>query len=185
VPQSSDHIEQLREGGTAEGVHCDDRRVSAPSTYVSPTMPCPATWEIPEPVRSMHEIRYRRFREELNELADRLSAKEVVSPAVARDQIIRVLAVVAMLLSQHHVNKWGQCKLCPPPRWNWKVWRRRPSCTVYRTVSFVMGQNLDEVWWQLLESVGKESNLLEVREWIKDRALDNTCAVCGERLGDD
>ena len=137
---------------------------------------------MPKPVTSMHEIQYWRFREELNELADRLSAKEVVSPAVTRDQIVRVLAVVAILLGQHHVNKRGQCKLCWP-RWKWKFWRRRPSCTVFRTVRFAMEQNLDEVWWQLLESMGKESNLTDVREWIKDRALDKTCAVCGGRFG--
>lgn len=43
-----------------------------------------------------------------------------------------------------------------------------------------MGQGLDEVWCRLFESLGKEWSLADVREWLKVRALDTTCAVCGE-----
>ena len=45
---------------------------------------------------------------------------------------------------------------------------------------------MDEVWWRLFASVGKEWSLVEVREWLKGRALDGkTCAVCGETVSDD
>ena len=43
-----------------------------------------------------------------------------------------------------------------------------------------MGQGLDEVWWRLFESVGKEWSLVEVREWLKGRAPGAACVVCGE-----
>jgi hypothetical protein len=132
-----------------------------------------------ERARSLQETRYRRFREELKEFVDRLSAKEAVVPAVTRGQIVQVLAVIAILLHQHHVNKRGRCKFCVRSGWKWKFWSRRPLCTVYRTASFVMSRELDEVWWQLFDSVGKEWNLVEVREWMKSRALDTTCVVCG------
>lgn len=136
--------------------------------------------ESPEPVRSAPEVWYRLFREQLGELTDRLSGKKSVSPAVTEDQIVQLLAVVAILLRQHHVNKRGQCQFCRSSRWKWRPWRRRPSCAVYRAASFVMGQGLDEVWWRLFESLGKELSLAEVREWLQGRALNTTCAVCGE-----
>lgn len=132
------------------------------------------------PVKSVQETWYRLFREQLEELADRLSDKKAVSPAVTEDHIVQLLAVAAILLRQHRVNKRGQCKFCGWARWKWRPWNRRPPCTVYRTASFVMGQELDKVWWRLFESLGKEWSLVEVREWLKDRALDTACVVCGE-----
>lgn len=112
---------------------------------------------------------YLLLRDELEEVTDRLSGKKVVPPAVTEDQIVHLLAVVAILLRQHQVNKWGQCQFCGSSRWKWRFWSRRPSCTVYRTASFVMGQGLDKVWWRLFESLGKECSLVEVQEWLKDR----------------
>lgn len=137
--------------------------------------------ESSEPVSDVQETSYRLFREELEKLADRLSGKKAVSSAVTEDHIVRLLAVVAILLRQHQVNKRGHCQSCGWMRWKWRPWHRRPPCTVYRTVSFVMVQGLDEVWWRLFESMGKEWSLVEVREWLKGRELDTTaCAVCGE-----
>lgn len=129
---------------------------------------------------------YRIFRGELEKLADRFSGEKAVSPAVTEDQIVQLLAVAAILLRQHQVNKRGQCRFCGWVSWKWRPWSRRPPCTVYRTVSFVMGQGLDEVWWRLFESLGKEWSLMEVRAWLKERALDRaTCVVCGEAGSND
>lgn len=38
---------------------------------------------------------------------------------------------------------------------------------MYRALDFVFSQPLDVVWWRLLDSVGRELSLEEVREWIK------------------
>ncbi len=141
--------------------------------------------ESSEPVSSVQETWHRLFREELEKLVGGLSEKKSVSPAVTEDQIVRLLAMVAILLRQHQVNKRGNCQSCGWMRWKWRPWNRRPPCTVYRTVSFVMGQGSDEVWWRLFESVGKEWSLVEVREWLKAKALDTTCAVCGETASGD
>lgn len=134
---------------------------------------------------SVRKSGYWLFREELKELADRLSGKKVISPTVTEDQVVQLLAVVAILLGQHHVNKRGQCKSCRSSRWKWRFWNRRSPCSVYRTVSFVMGQGRDEVWWRLFESLGKRWSLVEVREWLKSRAPDTAWVVYGETASDD
>lgn len=133
-----------------------------------------------EQVRSVHETRYRQLQAELKEFTDQLSGAKAVSPAKTRNQIVQALAVVAILLRQHQINKRGQCKFCARPRWRWRFWSRRPSCTVYRTASFVMNQELEEAWRQLFDSMGKECNLVQVRRWLNERTLDSTCALCGE-----
>lgn len=140
--------------------------------------------ESSEPVSSVQETWHRLFREELAELADRLSGKKSISPALTEDQIVKLLAVVAILLRQHQINKRGHCKSCGWTRWKWRPWSRRPPCTVYRAVSFVIGQGMDEVWWRLFDSVGKEWSLVEVREWLQGRAPDTACAVCGKTASD-
>lgn len=137
----------------------------------------------PEPVSSVHQVRHRQLREELKELADQLSGEKVVSPVQTGNQIVQALALAAILLRQHQVNDRGQCKFCTWPRWKWKFWSRRPLCTVYRTAGFVMSQELDEVWWQLLDSLGKECDLVEIRGWIKEKKLDSSCTVCGQHIG--
>lgn len=136
----------------------------------------------PEHVSSVYETRYRQLQAELKELADQLSGAKAVSPAKTGNQIVQALAVVAILLRQHKINKRGQCKFCARPRWKWRFWSRRPPCTVYRTASFVMNQELDEVWRQLFDSMGKECNLVQVRRWLNERTLDSTCALCGEHI---
>ncbi|MGH3873474.1 MAG: hypothetical protein ACRDSR_18515 [Pseudonocardiaceae bacterium] len=122
----------------------------------------------PEPESGVPEKWHRLFQEQLAELADRLSNKEALSP-IPEDQIVQLLAMVAILLRQHHVDKRGRCQSCGLARWKRRPWSRRPPCTVYRAASFVMGQGLDEVWWRLFESVGKEWSLAEVREWLEHR----------------
>lgn len=128
--------------------------------------------ESPRPKSSAQKTWYQLFREELEELTNRLSGKKTASPAVTEDQIVQLLAVTAILLRQHRVNARGQCQFCRWAGWKWRPWNRRPLCTVYRTASFVMSHGLDEVWWRLFESLGTEWSLVEVREWLKDRALD-------------
>lgn len=136
----------------------------------------------PESASSVHEMRYQQLRVELKEITDQLSGEKEISPAETRNQIVQTLTMISILLRQHQINKHGHCKFCSRPRWKWKFWSRRAPCTVYRTASFVMRQELNEAWWQLFDSVGKECNLIEVREWLTRRALDSTCAVCGQDI---
>ncbi len=44
---------------------------------------------------------------------------------------------------------------------------------MYRTLVFAMSRGLDEVWWQLLESLGDETSLVEVREWLAHTQPDD------------
>ncbi len=94
------------------------------------------------------QTRHRLLREQLDELADQLRSKQQVAPAVLEEQAVRLLAGVVMLLKTHQLNKRGQCRFCAAPR-RWRFWQRRPQCTVYRSLDFVMRQSLDAVWWQL------------------------------------
>lgn len=130
-------------------------------------------------MNSLWETRYRLLREQLAGLTDRLST-DSSAPAIA----VRLLAVSALLLRQHQVNKRGQCRFCGWSRWKWRFWRRRPQCTVYRTLVFALSRGLDEVWWQLLESVGYELTLVDVREWLahaqpQDGGQDEDTVVFG------
>lgn len=118
---------------------------------------------------SLWETRYRLLREQLASVADRLSSPDTAAPAVA----VRLLAVSALLLRQHRVNRRGQCTFCGWSKRRWRFWRRRPQCTVYRTLVFAMSRGLDEVWWQLLESLGDETSLVEVREWLAHTQPDD------------
>lgn len=119
-------------------------------------------------VSNVWTTRYRLLREQLEELADRLSAAEPIEPAVAEQQTVRLLTAAAMLLRQHDVNERGQCKFCGGTRWTWRLWRRRRQCTVYLALGFAMSQGLDVVWWQLFESLGRKPSLVEVREWVEE-----------------
>jgi hypothetical protein len=144
-----------------------------------------STWrrKSSEPEKNAQEVQYERFLQVLNELADRLSVKQILSPEATNDHIVQVIAVVAILIHQHQVDKRGQCRLCVRPGW-WKFWSRRPLCRVYRTTSFIMSQGLDTAWWQLFDRAGKSWNLGEVREWMKSRQLDRICVVCGGLSGE-
>ncbi|MGH3814795.1 MAG: hypothetical protein ACRDUV_20510 [Pseudonocardiaceae bacterium] len=113
--------------------------------------------------------RHRLLREQLEQLADRLSGVEPLAPAIVEEKTVRLLAAPAMLLRQHNVNKRGQCKFCGWTRWRWRFWHRRPQCTVYEAVGFVTSQSLDVVWWQLFEAVGRETSLEQVQRWMEER----------------
>jgi hypothetical protein len=106
-------------------------------------------------VSNVWETRNRLLWEHLEQLTERLRGKEPIEPAEIREQTVRLLAGVVMLLRQHHVNKRGQCKYCGWTRWAWRFWRRRPQCTVYRSVDFAMRQPLRWVRWQLSHSTAR------------------------------
>lgn len=65
---------------------------------------------------------------------------------------MRLLACMVMLLQQHDVNEHGQCQVCSVPG-NWRFWRRKSRCTVYRCLGFAMRQPLDFVrgWTDIAE----------------------------------
>ncbi|MGH3801395.1 MAG: hypothetical protein ACRDTD_14910 [Pseudonocardiaceae bacterium] len=89
--------------------------------------------------------------EHLEKVAGQLRSKEPIAPAELEEQLARLLTGVVILLRQHRVNKRGQCEYCRWTRWTWRVWHRRPQCTVYRSLDFAMKQPLDAVWQRLLE----------------------------------
>lgn len=97
------------------------------------------------------ETRYRLLLERLEELAGQLRSEEEIVPAALEEQTERLLTGVVMLLRKHHVNKWGQCKYCGWTRWTWRFCRRRPRCTVYRSLDFAMSQCMEIVRQQLLD----------------------------------
>jgi hypothetical protein len=101
--------------------------------------------------------------EQLEELADGLRSKQQVAPAVREEQTVRLLGGVVMLLRQHQLNKRGQCRFCASAHC-WRFWQRRPQCTVYRSLDFVMRQSLDAVWWQLSEHPQSRPKLVDMQE---------------------
>lgn len=115
------------------------------------------------------QTRYRLLLEQLAELVDLLCDTEPMAPAL-RERAVRLLATATMLLTQHHINRRGQCKFCGWTRRATWFWRGRTRCTVYRALDLAMTQPLDVVWWRLFESVGRELSLEEVRDWIEERA---------------
>jgi hypothetical protein len=114
-------------------------------------------------VSNVWQTRHRLMLEQLDELADRLRSKQQVAPAVLEEQTVRLLGGMVMLLRQHNLNNRGQCRFCAAPR-RWRFWQRRPQCTVYRTVDFVMRQSLDAVWWQLSEDDQSRPKLGDMQE---------------------
>lgn len=102
-------------------------------------------------VSSVGEIRNRLLMEHLEELADRLRSGEPIALEEFKEQLVRLLTGAVLLLRQHRVNKKGRCNYCQWTGWTWRFWRRRPQCTVYRGLDFVMRQPLALVWGQLLE----------------------------------
>lgn len=97
------------------------------------------------------EIRNRLLVEHLEKLADQLRSEEPIALEDFKEQLVRLLTGAVLLLRQHRVNKKGQCNYCGRTRRTWRFWRRRPQCTVYRGLDFVMRQPLVFVWGQLLE----------------------------------
>jgi hypothetical protein len=80
--------------------------------------------------------------------------------------------MAVVLLRQHQVNKRGQCQYCGWTRWQWRFWRGWRRRTVHEALDLGMGQSLDVVWWRLLETVGRQWSLVEVRAWLAGRAGD-------------
>jgi hypothetical protein len=99
-------------------------------------------------VSNVWQTRYRLLLEQLEALADELSSEEPITQPVLRDQTVRLLAGVVVLLRQHDINKRGQCKYCG---WRWRFWYTQPQCAVYRCVDFTMRQPLDVVQRRLRE----------------------------------
>ena len=87
---------------------------------------------------------HRVLMEQLEELAGQLLNEAPIEPAVLKDRTTRLLAGIIKLLRQHDINKRGQCQICARPR-IWQLWRRRPQCTVYRSLDFAMRQPLSLV----------------------------------------
>jgi hypothetical protein len=107
-------------------------------------------------VSNVWETRNRLILEYLERLANQLRSGKPITPAELEEQLLRLLAGVLMSLRQHEVNKQGWCRICRWPRRNWRFWHRKPQCTVYRSLNFAMSQGIDQVWWQLLDSLDHE-----------------------------
>ena len=88
--------------------------------------------------------------EQLKELAGTLRRDEPIPPAVLKEHTTRLLAGMLMLLREHEVNERGQCRVCRWPR-TWQFWRKKPKCTVYRSLDFALRQPLDLAGWPLFE----------------------------------
>lgn len=116
---------------------------------------------------NVRETRYRLLLEQLAELVDWFCDADSMVPGVLREQAVRILTIVAMLITQDHVNRRGGCKSCDWTRQARRFWHKRTRCTVHRAFDFAITQPLDVVLWRLFHSVGRELSLEEVREWIK------------------
>jgi hypothetical protein len=102
-------------------------------------------------VSNVWQTRYRLLLEQLEALADQLRNEEAIAPPVLEERTIRLLAGALMLLRQHRVNKRGQCQYCGWTRPTWRLWHRRPQCTVNLALDFAMSQPLDVVRRRLRE----------------------------------
>lgn len=118
--------------------------------------------------------RYRLLLEQLEKMADQLSSDQPPESAAVTEHTVRLLTFASILLRQHHINKRGQCKFCGWSQWKWRFWHRRPRCTVYRALVFVVSDRLDVVWWSLSESMGNQRSLVQVREWMRQRDQEAT-----------
>lgn len=128
--------------------------------------------------------RYRLLREQLERLADSLGAQQSGGPAVAEEQTVRLLMGALTLLHQHAVNQRGRCRFCGWTRWGWRIWHRRPRCTVYQAFDIAMAQPTDVVWWQLFQSTGHDVSLAAVRDELlaREAAVEDDETVELERI---
>jgi hypothetical protein len=109
-------------------------------------------------VSHVRETRYRLLLERLQELTDHFRRGEPIAPAVLKAQTVRLLVGVIVVLRQHQVNKRGRCKYCGRTRRTWRLWYRRPLCTVYLALDFAMSQPLDLVWQRLQDDDAQKSS---------------------------
>jgi hypothetical protein len=105
-------------------------------------------------VSSVWETRYHLLIETLENTVERLRDEKAHTPAEPTEQTVRVVVGVLMLLRQHRVNKRGQCRYCGWTRWYWRVWRRQPQCTVFRSLDFVVRQPVE-----LVMRLGSDSDI--------------------------
>lgn len=127
------------------------------------------------------QTRYRVLWQQLERLADRLSGTQ--PPVAMAEHTVRLLTFAITLLEQHRVDRRGRCPLCGWSRWRWRLWHRRPQCTVCQALAFSLDQSLDVVWWKLLTGAGEKCSLADVREWLEKRqhpASSVTLAVLAE-----
>lgn len=96
------------------------------------------------------DTRHRLLLEQFERLANQLRDDEATEPTALEEQTLRLLAAVITLLRQHQVNKRGQCDYCGWSSWWARLFRRRPQCTMYRSLDFAMRQHLDTVLRLLL-----------------------------------
>lgn len=101
-------------------------------------------------VNNVWQTRCRLLLERLEVLAHKLREKQPIAPPELEEHTVRLLVFMIMVLRQHRVNKWGQCRYCAWTSRTWWLWRRRPQCTVYLAFDFAISQPLDLVWGQLL-----------------------------------
>lgn len=104
--------------------------------------------------------------EQLEQWVDRLSGAKPIDPETVDELVVRLLTGVITLLTQHEVNKRGQCNFCGWTKWRWRLWRPRRKCTVFQAVDRALSESADVVWWELLRNVGREVELKRVREWL-------------------
>jgi hypothetical protein len=126
-------------------------------------------------VTSVGEMKHRLWTEQIAQWVEKLSGEKPVEPEALTELTVRLLAMAVMVLRQHVVNKRGQCRLCRPSLRMWRLWWRRPPCTVRRAFDFAMGQPWDVVWWQLFESLGQQTSLDETRKWVEERVQAKSC----------
>jgi hypothetical protein len=101
-------------------------------------------------VSTVWQIRCRALLERLEALGYHLRKNQPGVLTAREEHTARLLVGVVMLLRQHRVNKYGQCRYCAWTSRTWSLWHRRPQCTVYLTLDFAMSQPLDLVCGQLL-----------------------------------
>jgi hypothetical protein len=114
-------------------------------------------------------MKHRLWTEQLQQWVEKFSGEKPVEPEVVTELTVRLLTMAVMLLRLHAVNKHGQCRFCSRPVRMWRLWWRRPPCTVCRAFDFAMGQPWDVVWWQLFESLGQQASLDQARKWVAER----------------
>lgn len=101
-------------------------------------------------MNNVWQTRCRVLLEQLEAIARKLREGEEIASSAREEYVVRLLAGVVMLLRQHHINKWGQCRYCGWTRRTWQFRHKRPQCTVYLSLDFAMSQPLDLVWGQAL-----------------------------------
>ncbi len=106
--------------------------------------------------------------QQYEKLVNQLSGTEAPGQVPVEEQAVRLLTGAVLVLRQHKPNKRGRCWACAAPGRVWRWWLRRPTCAVYRDLSFAMSQRIDVVWWQLLESMGRSASLEQVRQWLPE-----------------